>query len=124
MMSVELCFGQVPDLTFLEGSMRVLATQYLSLDGVFEEPGKWRLSRVSWNLSGGPPPEACRGVGVGRRQGWCLGAAQHLPHGRLQAGDRHSNSTRPGTTSISRALRKPHPATSIGWRAPSCFPPG
>src|SRR5674476_1505946 len=26
------------------------------------------LSRVSWNLSGGPPPEACRGVGVGRRQ--------------------------------------------------------
>ena len=27
-----------------------------------------RLSRVSWNLSGGPPPEACRGVGVGRRQ--------------------------------------------------------
>jgi hypothetical protein len=68
MMSVELCFGQVPDLTFLEGSMRVLATQYLSLDGVFEEPGKWRLSRVSWNLSGGPPPEACRGVGVGRRQ--------------------------------------------------------
>jgi len=31
--------------------------------------------------------------------GWCLGDAQHLPHGRLQAGDRHSNSTRPGTTS-------------------------
>src|ERR1035437_4751722 len=27
-----------------------------------------RLSRVSWNLSGGPPPEACHGVGVGRRQ--------------------------------------------------------
>src|SRR5665647_147736 len=30
--------------------------------------------------------------------GWCLGDAQHLPHGRLQAGDRHSSSTRPGTT--------------------------
>jgi hypothetical protein len=26
----------------------------------------WRLSRVSWNLSGGPPLEACRLVGVGR----------------------------------------------------------
>src|SRR5665811_378615 len=113
MMSVELCFGQVPDLTFLEGSMRVLATQYLSLDGVFEEPGKWRLSRVSWNLSGGPPPEACRGVGVGRRQDTNLGDAQHLPHGRLQAGDRHSNSTRPGTTSccLEEAKRRPHLAT-------------
>src|SRR5450756_1798611 len=29
--------------------------------------------------------------------GWCLGDAQHLPHGRLQAGDRHSSSTRPGS---------------------------
>ena len=27
-----------------------------------------RLSRVSWNLSGGPPPDTDRGVGVGRRQ--------------------------------------------------------
>ena len=25
-----------------------------------------RLSRVSWNLSGGPPPDTARGVGVGR----------------------------------------------------------
>ncbi|MHB8188468.1 MAG: hypothetical protein ACYDDU_20840, partial [Dermatophilaceae bacterium] len=25
--------------------------------------------------------------------------AQHLPHGRCQAGDRHPSSTRPGTTS-------------------------
>jgi len=32
----------------------------------------------------------------------CLGDAQHLPHGRLQAGDCHSNSTRPGTTSWDR----------------------
>ena len=24
-----------------------------------------RLSRVSWNLSGGPPPDTARGVGVG-----------------------------------------------------------
>jgi hypothetical protein len=26
-----------------------------------------------------------------------LADAQHLPHGRCQAGDRHSNSTRPGS---------------------------
>src|SRR5450759_1084847 len=25
-----------------------------------------RLSRVSWNLSGGPPPDTAHGVGVGR----------------------------------------------------------
>ncbi|MHB8188028.1 MAG: histidine phosphatase family protein [Dermatophilaceae bacterium] len=25
-----------------------------------------RLSRVSWNLGGGPPPDTARGVGVGR----------------------------------------------------------
>ena len=31
--------------------------------------------------------------------GGVLADAQHLPHGRCQAGDRHSNSTRPGTTS-------------------------
>src|SRR5665647_1773172 len=27
-----------------------------------------RLSRVSWNLSGGPPPDTARGVGVGHPQ--------------------------------------------------------
>src|SRR5665811_1531826 len=32
--------------------------------------------------------------------GGVLADAQHLPHGRCQAGDRHSNSTRPGTTSL------------------------
>ena len=35
--------------------------------------------------------------------GGVLADAQHLPHGRCQAGDRHSNSTRPGTTSDAAA---------------------
>jgi len=30
-----------------------------------EEMAGWGLSRVSWNLSGGPPPDTARGVGVG-----------------------------------------------------------
>src|SRR5665647_1854987 len=37
---------------------------------------------------------------VSQLLGWCLGDAQYLPHGRLQAGDHHSSSTRPGTTSL------------------------
>jgi len=39
-------------------------------------------------------------VSGGPLLGGVLADAQHLPHGRCQAGDRHSMSARPGTTSV------------------------
>src|ERR1019366_574082 len=55
--------------------------------------------------------------------GGVLADAQHLPHGRCQAGDRHSNSTRPGTTSLIVPQPDPvaviaHIPSSARWAVP------
>src|SRR5450759_908140 len=42
------------------------STRTAHLAHLFKNACPWRLSRVSWNLSGGPPPDTAHGVGVGR----------------------------------------------------------
>jgi hypothetical protein len=52
--------------------------------------------------------------------GGVLADAQHLPHGRCQAGDRHSNSTKPGSTSHSRSFGEPaRPPSTTHFRSKS-----
>jgi len=91
-------------------------------------PSQWSLHRARRARSGTRLWRAALvlvGHG-GPLLGRVLADAQHPPHGRRQAGDRHSNSTRPGTTSCawlgcaSRAASSVLPAGKIGATQVPC----